>query len=225
MRRHLWGSGIWEVVTNMPRAGFDHWVSFKGQGPYQDPTLNINGKRFPRTGYTPDILTDEAVAYIQEQAGAENPYFLYLSHKSVHEDFSPAPRHKGRYQNLEIPRPDSYADTDANYAGKPQWLRRQRKSWHGAERDFSIQEYGSYDRFFQLYSECMLGVDESVGRITKTLEELGQLENTILIYFSDNGYMMGEHGLIDKRVMYEESIRVPAFVHWPEQIESAAVNG
>jgi arylsulfatase A-like enzyme len=61
----------------------------------------------------------------------------------------------------------------------------------------------------------MLGVDDSIGRITETLRELGQLNETMIIYYSDNGYLLGEHGLIDKRVMYEESIRVPCFVHCP----------
>ena len=70
----------------------------------------------------------------------------------------------------------------------------------------------------------MLGVDESVGQIRETLERLGRLEDTVIIYYSDNGYMMGEHGLIDKRVMYEESIRVPAFVHWPAKIKEPTIN-
>ena len=70
----------------------------------------------------------------------------------------------------------------------------------------------------------MLGVDDSIGKIIETLEALDQLEETIIIYYSDNGYMMGEHGLIDKRVMYEESIRVPAFVHWPERTGRPSIN-
>ncbi|MFY0654566.1 MAG: sulfatase [Cyclobacteriaceae bacterium] len=218
--------GKWHMGGNddMPRPGFDHWVSFKGQGKYNDPELNIDGKRVQKKGYTPDILTDLAVEYLEQNKNSKEPYCLYLSHKSVHENFAPAKRHVGRYKDLKIPKPDSYGDTDANYKGKPEWMRAQRKSWHGAERDYGIQKYGSFDRFFQLYSECMLGVDESVGRISDTLEKLGQLENTVIIYFSDNGYLVGEHGLIDKRVMYEESIRVPAFVHWPDKIKKPATN-
>jgi len=209
--------GKWHMggADDRPRPGFDYWASFKGQGPYNDPTMNINGRLVSKEGYTPDILTDLAVDFIREQAPKEQPYCLYLSHKSIHESFVPAPRHQGRYEGLQVPHPASYADTPANYRGKPNWLKRQRRSWHGAERDYGIQDYGSFDRFFQLYSECMLGVDESVGRIVAALEAQGQLEETIIIYFSDNGYMMGEQGLIDKRVMYEPSIRVPCFVYAP----------
>ncbi len=218
--------GKWHMGGNddRPRPGFDLWASFKGQGPYFDPEMNINGSVRSFEGYTPDVLTDIAIDYIEERSAKSEPYFLYLSHKSIHEDFSPAPRHKGAFADLEVPRPPSFANTSDNYEGKPRWVQRQRVSWHGSERDFGIQNYGSYDRFFQLYSECMLGVDESIGRITSTLQDLGTLDNTVIIYYSDNGYMMGEHGLIDKRVMYEESIRVPAFVHWPEKIPQPSRN-
>lgn len=165
-----------------------------------------------------DILTDFAVDYIKKSVNEGKPYFLYLSHKAVHENFTPAQRHKDYYKGLVVPRPETFADTEENYRGKPNWLKRQRNSWHGAERDFYKTGYGNFDNFYQKYSEAMLAVDESVGEITKTLTDLGEIENTIIIYYSDNGYMMGEHGLIDKRVMYEESIRVPAFVYWPKMI-------
>jgi len=213
---HMGGSNA------QPRPGFNRWVSFRGQGDYTNPVLNIDGQDVSREGYTPDILTTEAVEYIKDKTARDEAYCLYLSHKSIHEPFTPAPRHLGRYQRLEVPRPETYADTAANYAGKPLWLKRQRRSWHGAERDFSINGYGNFDRFFQAYSECMLGIDDSVGQIVRTLEELGSLESTVIIYFSDNGYLMGEHGLIDKRVMYEESIRVPCFVHYPHLIKAAS---
>jgi len=212
--------GKWHMggSNDAPRPGFDYWASFKGQGPYENPVMNINGQQISHTGYTPDILTDYAVEFIEKQQNSPKPYCLFLSHKSIHEPFTPAPRHRDAYKDLVIPRPDTYADTEANYEGKPRWLKRQRTSWHGADRDYSIQHYGSFDRFFQLYSECMLAVDESIGKITKTLAELDQLDETVIIYFSDNGYMMGEQGLIDKRVMYESSIKVPCFVHCPDMI-------
>ncbi len=213
--------GKWHMggENDMPRPGFSKWISFKGQGPYYDPVFNINGKHVPRKGYTTDLITEYATDFIKENVESKQPYFLYLSHKAVHESFIPAERHDGKYKDLQVPRPETYANTEKNYTDKPLWLKRQRKSWHGAERDYTIQEYGSFDRFFQLYSEAMLAVDESIGKITEVLKNHGELENTIIIYYADNGYLMGEHGLIDKRVMYEESIRVPCFVHWPHAIK------
>ena len=214
--------GKWHMGGNndMPRPGFEYWLSFEGQGQYFDPSLNLNGERIERSGYMTEILTEYAVDFIKSNTNGNRPYFLYLSHKAVHEPFEASEKHSGYYRGLDIPKPKSFADSEVNNAGKPKWVKRQRKSWHGAERNFSKENYeGSYDRYFQKYSECMLGVDESVGIIRKELKKLGQLENTVIIYFSDNGYMIGEHGLIDKRVMYEESIRVPAFVHWPDMFK------
>ena len=174
-----------------------------------------------------DVLTDLAVDYIKEQRNSGQPYFLCLSHKAVHENWTPTERHHEKYINEEIIFPDSYAVTEENYKGKPDWLRKQRKSWHGAERDYvniDNVEGDNLERLMQIYAECMLGVDESVGKVVKTLKELGEFENTVIIYMSDNGYLLGEHGLMDKRVMYEESIRIPAFFHWRERIKTGSVN-
>ncbi len=209
--------GKWHMGgdNDMPRKGFDHWVSFKGQGKYFDPQLNVDGNQVSKQGYTPDILTDFVVDYLKTRKNSDQPYCLFLSHKSIHENFSPAPRHKGKYADQEIPLEDVTTSK-----GLPQWTIEQVDSWHGSKREFPNSGYRDYQRFFQLYSECMLGVDESVGRVTSYLEKNGELENTVIIYFSDNGYMMGEKALIDKRVMYEESIRVPAFIHWPEKLSA-----
>ncbi|MFW5700761.1 MAG: sulfatase-like hydrolase/transferase [Cyclobacteriaceae bacterium] len=73
------------IVTGHPRPGFNHWVSFKGQGPYFDPTLNVDGQRIDKKGYTTDILTGYAIDFIKNNEDQERPYFLYLSHKAIHE--------------------------------------------------------------------------------------------------------------------------------------------
>ena len=220
--------GKWHMGhgTDERRQNFDYWVSFKGQGRFIDPELNVDGDRKMIKGHMTDVLTDLAVDYIKERSQSEQPYFLCLSHKAVHENFTPTDRHYKAYINEQITHPDSYADTEENYRGKPNWLVKQRKSWHGAERDFANLDRVDGDdleRFIQVYAECMLGVDESVGKVVKTLKDLGEFENTVIVYLSDNGYLMGEHGLIDKRVMYEESIRVPAFIHWGEKIKEGRI--
>ncbi len=216
--------GKWHMghANDERKQNFDYWVSFKGQGRYVDPELNVNGERKVVAGHMTDVLTDLAIDYIRQRNESEQPYFLCLSHKAIHGPFTPAKRHHQAYINQLIAYPDSYSDTEENYKGKPNWLKRQRRSWHGAERDFANIdriEGDDLNRLAQIYTECMLGVDESVGKVVSTLKELGTFNNTVIIYMSDNGYLLGEHGLIDKRVMYEESIRVPAFIHWGEKIE------
>ena len=221
--------GKWHMgeASDVRRPGFDYWVSFEGQGRYIDPKLNVDGDRKLMKGHMTDVLTDLAVDYIEAQSNSEEPYFLCLSHKAIHENWTPTDRHHQKYIHEEIVFPASYDDSEENYRGKPDWLRKQRKSWHGAERDYvniDRVEGDNLERLMQIYAECMLGVDESVGKVVTTLKELGQFESTVIIYMSDNGYVLGEHGLIDKRVMYEESIRVPAFLHWGEKINQGSTN-
>lgn len=212
--------GKWHMGgdDSSPQPGFSHWISYKGHGTYIDPLLNIDGKEIKTKGYITDILTDEAIKFIRQQ-DTDKPYFLCISHKAVHEPFEPAPRHSGIYKDVKIPRPVTFADNENNRKGKPLWALRQRNSWHGADRDYSVNGYQNFDRFFQLYSESLLAVDESVGEIINEIKSRPDFENTVVVFFSDNGYLIGEHGLIDKRVMYEESIRVPCIVYWPGRVK------
>lgn len=199
-----------------PRPGFDKWISFKGQGDYYDPVLNIDGERKRVKGYNPDILTDYAVDWLKIKR--QKPFFLYLSHKAVHGMFKPAKRHLGKYENVKIDYPASMADTDENYRGKPDWVREQRNSWHGV--DYMYHGQMDYDTFYKRYCETVLGIDDSIGGIMRTLQQLGLDQSTLVIYMGDNGFCFGEHGLIDKRHMYEESIRVPMLAYCPELIAS-----
>ena len=208
--------GKWHMggARDDPRPGFSHWVSFRGQGPYEHPTLNINGDRIEVEGYTTDLLTDHAVAFLERDH--DRPFLLYLSHKAVHAPFTPAERHRGRYLDRGYVRPDSMADTDATYAGKPAWVRAQRDSWHGVDGMYDGRT--DFDRFVREYAEALLAVDDSVGRVVAALRAQGLLESTLLVFTSDNGFQFGEHGLIDKRTMYEASIRVPLVVHAPDLV-------
>ena len=209
--------GKWHMGghTDEPRPGFDHWISFRGQGVYKDPTFNINGEKVKREGYMTDILTNDAVDFIKKKH--DKPFMLYLSHKAVHADFYPADRHLDRYSDVEIKFPDSMANTEENYEDKPLWVKRQRHSWHGV--DFMYHDHTYFDRFIRDYNRTMLAVDDSIGTILDTLQEQGILDSTLILFMSDNGFLHGEHGLIDKRCMYEESIRVPLIAHCPELIQ------
>ena len=199
-----------------PRPGFDHWISFRGQGNYLPPgpkyTLNVNGKRVKQKGYITDELTDYAVDWLETQKTSDEPFFLYLSHKAVHSNFTPAERHAGKYADADLsflPRgEDISAANDA-----PRWVRDQKNSWHGI--DFSYHSDKGLDYLYRRYCESVLAVDDSVGRVLGKLKEMGIHDDTLVIYMGDNGFMWGEHGLIDKRVSYEASIRVPMMMQCP----------
>ena len=207
-----------DAESDMPRKGFDHWVSFRGQGTYFDPLLNVNGERRQLKGYTTDIITDQAVDWLKKQSESRDrkPFFLYLAHKATHAEFQPAPRHRGRYSAETVPKPASMANTEQNYQGKPAWVRAQRGSWHGV--DYMYHGAMEFDQFYRAYTETLLALDEGVGRVLDYLDSSGLSKNTIVVYMSDNGFVLGEHGLIDKRHAYEESIRVPMLVYAPGMV-------
>jgi N-acetylglucosamine-6-sulfatase len=206
--------GKWHMGgdSDAPRPGFDHWVSFRGQGVYLNQAFNVDGKPVPTKGHNVDRVTELALEYLRRPH--DKPFMLYVSHKAVHADFVPAERHAGSYTGREYLHPDTMADTEENYDGKPDWVRAQRNTWHGV--DGMYNNTVDFDDFTRRYAETLRSVDDSVGQIVATLKELGLLESTLLVFTSDNGFLFGEHGLIDKRTMYEESIRVPFIAHCPD---------
>ena len=209
-----------DTESDQPRAGFDHWISFQGQGVYSDPVLNVNGERRQVKGYTTDILTDSAISWLESQRNQAAPFFLYLSHKAVHAEFEPSPRHQGQFAKETIPYPESMADTVNNYREKPQWVEAQRNSWHGV--DYMFHGQFDFDTFYRRYAETLLALDDSVGRVLEFLDRSGLARNTLVIYMGDNGFLLGEHGLIDKRNAYEESMRVPMLAYAPGWIAPAS---
>lgn len=206
--------GKWHMGGNHddPRPGFDHWASFKGQGQYYVNDFNINGKRIKIEEYVTDAITRMSMEWLKENS--DGPFMLYMSHKAVHGNFYPAERHKDLYADVKIEYPASMEDTPENYFRKPRWVREQRNSWHGVD-DMYFKEF-TLEECIRNYDRCMQAVDDSVATLLKTLEELGKLDDTLIILAGDNGFLWGEHGLIDKRCMYEESLRIPMIAYCPK---------
>ncbi len=221
--------GKWHMApTAQPRPGFDYWLSFRGQGEHLDPALNENGRDFQATGYMTDLLTDYAVKWLE--GDRTRPFCLYLSHKAVHGPCIPADRHKDALPDAELPEPPSFKD---DFAGKPEWIRA--GFVRGARREDVLKNRdkpvpqsippGVWDPKSQGrldYYRMILSVDESVGRVLQTLEKQGVLDDTIVVFTSDNGYFMGEHRRGDKRLMYEDSIRIPLFIRYPRTVRAGA---
>jgi len=220
--------GKWHMGghTDTPRPGFDHWVSFRGQGRYYPPVkgkwnLNVNGKSVPQKGYITDELTDYALQWLKEERSSDKPFCLYLSHKAVHGMFYPAKRHEGIYEDKKMPVPSTMANSEENYRGKPMWLKNQRNSWHGVE--FAYHKNTNIEEHYRLYCESLVAVDESIGRVQQYLKDQGLDKETLVIYMGDNGFQWGEHGLIDKRTAYEASMRVPMLAYCPELFKPETV--
>jgi N-acetylglucosamine-6-sulfatase len=205
-----------------PQPGFDRWVSFRGQGSYlpERNGLNVDGRHVAQKGYITDELTDYALDWLRQRRG-DKPFFLYLSHKAVHADFIPAERHRGAFANQLFVPPPTMAASGQYAQHRPMWTQNQRNSWHGVEfpyhSDLDIGEY------YRRYAETLLGVDESTGRVLDHLHERGILDSTLIVYMGDNGFAFGEHGLIDKRTAYDESMRVPMLARCPELFPRGSV--
>jgi arylsulfatase A-like enzyme len=217
---HMGEAGSSKGELDGPQPGFDHWLSFAGQGHYYPVTrngktnqFNINGKHVPQKGYITDELTDYTLNWLTEERDQSKPFFVYLSHKAVHANFQPPKRYENLYADAVMPVPESQADTEENYKGKPLWVKNQRNSWHGV--DFPYHSDLDVQDFKLEYHRALTAVDDSIGRIYAWLAENGLDQNTIVILMGDNGFMFGEHGLIDKRNAYEESMRVPMLATVP----------
>jgi len=210
--------GKWHMGNDdSPRPGFDRWVSFRGQGAYIDPELNVDGRRQPSRGYITDILTDHAVEFVSRES--EKPFCLYLAHKAIHpntqqrndgsratpelsdaaEAFIPAERHRGSYEGRTPPRRGNYLKPPH---GKPA-LERNPPGTQPLGPDSATK-----DAVIVVRMRTLKAIDESLGRILAALESRRALDETVIIFTSDHGFFYGEHGLgAERRLAYEETIR------------------
>jgi N-acetylglucosamine-6-sulfatase len=206
--------GKWHMgVDASPRPGFDRWCVCPGQGRYEDPIFNEDGKRIVKPGYFTDLVSDMAVDFIK--AKRDKPFMLYVGHKAVHTPPAPAERHKDLYKDERLPTVESFWD---DMSGKPALTRPLTQ-----EMEKGHPAFGCTDAFIRGQMRCIAAVDEGVGRMIKTLEETGQLDNTVFVFTSDNGFLWNEHHLGDKRCAYEESIRVPFLVRYPKRVKPGTV--
>lgn len=211
--------GKWhQGPTAEPRPGFDYWMSFKGQGVYNDPALNENGRAFKAKGYITDLLTQAAVDFIKRPRN--KPFSVCLWHKAVHEPFTPPERYKDLYKDVEIPEPASFRDT---LEGKPEWQRAnvlngprgRATASQPIPASIPPRKWNTHNERMLDYYRALAAVDDSVGSVLAALKETGAMENTVVIFAGDNGFFWGEHRRGDKRVAYEESLRIPLVICGP----------
>ena len=221
--------GKWHMgLDDSVRPGIDHWVSVKGQGRYLDPEFNVNGERKKIPGYFTDILNQFAVDFVKQKHA--KPFLLYVSHKAVHPDviqnadgslsdpsagkFIPAERHKNLYDDAGIPHRSNYGRPPA---GKPALLR------PIPDLPRLGAQTGTDDETIRNRLRMLASVDEGLGEILNALEAQEQLDDTLIVFTSDEGYFYGEHGLsVERRLAYEESARIPLFMRWPRLIKAAS---
>lgn len=219
--------GKWHMgLDDSRRPGFDRWLSFKGQGIYIDGVVNDDGLQKQIDGYMTDYLNEQALAFVRKPH--RKPFALIVSHKAVHVPYLPALRHEPLYADYEfVPPPAARSDL----AGKPIMTRPIPRvsplDLEGVAPEPAEPRRGRGRDPASVTRDqlrCLAAVDEGVGQLYAALQESGQLDRTIIVYTSDNGYLMGEHGVIDqKRWAYEPSIRVPLLVRYPPLIPAGSI--
>jgi len=163
--------------------------------------------------YSTDVLTAEAVSFLRKQASGEQPLFLLVDYAGPHVGTGgsgqfavPAPRHQGLFAGFEPDFPPSFNEADV--ADKPRYVR--------SNPPFPPAQVDGFKKAIRLRLEALASIDEGVGAILEALEETGLLEDTVVIFTSDNGYQLGEHRIrASKGWVYEESIHVPLIVRGP----------
>ncbi|MBI1357943.1 MAG: sulfatase-like hydrolase/transferase [Acidobacteria bacterium] len=221
--------GKWHIRQN-PR-GFDDWNILPGQGVYNDPEFIHNGEKRQESGYATDITTDFALDFLRKSASGGQPWCLVYQHKAPHRPFTPAERHAHLFDDIDWPKPSTYDD---DYA-----TRRIAKEAEDMRFDISLaSDYADempknlsaaakkdwiFNRFVKDHHRATYGVDENLGRILDYLDQTGQAEDTIIVFTTDNGFFLGEHGWYDKRFMYEPSLRIPLLIRYPRRFKGGQV--
>ena len=198
-----------QIVWNRPKHP-DNAASY-----YGPQVTYFQGQQQMVDGYSTDNYTEWACDYIRgEGRDASKPWYLWLCYGAIHGPTTPAPRHQGKYAGKESEPPD---DIFPPREGKPNYLLETQAWIEGDALDTPVLKNGkkTYSEWLQQVNECMLAVDEGVGRVMTALRESGQLENTLVIYSSDQGFANGEHGLRQKVAPYEASYRSPLIVSRP----------
>jgi len=222
--------GKWHMAeSKSPRKGFDYWCSFSGQGNYNGNDLNINGKLITNNGYITDELNKYALEFVDKNSN--KPFCLYLSHKAVHQPFTPAERDKDLYSTDLVPEPAGYRD---NLANKPAWQRIELNAEQRLRlRDRDLNKINPITSRKYVpwpaktgrgeqknYLKCLSAVDDGLGEIYDLLRKKGILDNTIIVFAGDNGFFHGEHGKGDKRLAYNESMRIPLVMRYPKMAKA-----
>ena len=213
-------------------TGFDYWNVLPGQGLYHDPEMIEMGERSTRSGYATDLITDYSLDWLRNR-DRDRPFCLMVHHKAPHRPWEPDDKHASMYEDEDIPEPETFDDDYANRAQAAAAARMR------VERDLNAEDLKvpvpaglspaeekswKYQRYIKDYLRCVASIDDNVGRLLEYVDEEEIGEDTIVIYTSDQGFFLGDHGWYDKRFMYEESLRMPFLIRYPREMAPGTVN-
>ena len=218
-----------ESAEARPR-GFDDWLVFPGQGDYVDPLMiGPDGER-RLTGYATDLVTELALDWLINR-DPDRPFALMVHHKAPHRPWIPHERHRSLYPVGSIPEPETFDD---DHAALSESVRSVRMSIADDLTDEDVKEptppelegpehtaeraRWKYQRYLRDYLQCIAALDDGVGELLEYLDAQGLAQDTVVVYSSDQGFFLGDHGWYDKRLMFEQSLQMPLLVRWPAEV-------
>ena len=236
--------GKWHMGNDgMPRPGYDYWVSYDGHGKLRNPRLNHDGHYSDHDGYITDVMNELALEWLDKRPSSDasnaRPWSLFFAHKAVHPDaeqgadgtlkisssggYVVADRHQHLYKDAIFPSTPNMVPYDDVVRSKPVWAEALKLKDTDDARAVLEPIFSGEQEEIRLRARMMAAVDEGIGDILALLEKKGELDNTFIVFFSDNGYFFGEHGLgPERRFAYEEGIRSPFLVRYPQLAEAGS---
>ena len=236
LRQHGYQTAmIGKIHLDGKMQGFDYWEVLPGQGNYWNPVfITADGRTQYPGRHSTDVITDRALNWLAHGRKKGKPFMLMVHFKAPHRAWQPTKRWKERFKDRIWPEPETLFD---DYKGRGTAARKQDMSIATTmrmiadvkadqpERRAELEQIDPGDRkaltrlkyqwYMRDYLACIAGVDENVGRLLDDLKDRGLDGNTVVMYSSDQGFYLGEHGWFDKRFMYKESFRTPLLVRWP----------
>lgn len=257
--------GKWHLES-LP-TGFDFWEILPGQGDYYNPDfITQQNDTVRRAGYVTNIITDDAIRWMEEERDLSKPFCLLIHHKAIHRNWMADTCNLALYEDRTFPLPENYFD---DYEGRPAAAAQEMSILHDMDMIYDLKMLRSdkdsrlkslyekfigrmdsgqrtawdafyaplieefyrenpqgrelaawkFQRYMRDYMKTVKSLDDNVGRVLDYLEDKGLLDNTLVVYTSDQGFYMGEHGWFDKRFMYEESMRTPLIMRLPAGYE------
>jgi arylsulfatase A-like enzyme len=222
--------GKWHLKSDP--TGFDYWNILPGQGVYYNPKFIEMGVHKQHQGYCTDLIADFTIDWLKRR-DQKRPFFLMCHHKAPHRPWDPPAKYKNFFADSTIPEPTNLYD---HYKGKVESVANvtMKVGENMNKRDLKVdkpegltgdalRKWG-YQVFIRDYLRCVQSLDDNVGRVLDYLDAENLTDNTVVIYTSDQGFFLGDHGFFDKRLMYEESLRMPFLVQYPGAIKPQSIN-
>ena len=222
--------GKWHLVSDP--TGFDYWNILPGQGEYNTPVFIEMGQKNKHQGYVTDLITESSIRFMQNR-DKSRPFCLVCQHKAPHRPWTPDAAHATLYEDQDIPVPATFKD-DYAYRSRAALEADMRINNKLDKNDLKIDppvglsgaelDHWKYERFIKDYCRVIASMDDNIGRLLDYLDREDLAKNTIVIYTSDNGFFLGDHGWFDKRFMYEESLHMPFIVRYPSEIPAGSTD-